>query len=79
MLSAGGVGEHAVLDERRDRERGRDSSGEQASFVVYQCGHCSLPNAMMSQGHNLPDRKGNRYCINLVSVAGTPTAAGEEK
>eukprot|EP00009_Paramoeba_aestuarina_P008832 CAMPEP_0201523152 /NCGR_PEP_ID=MMETSP0161_2-20130828/18773_1 /ASSEMBLY_ACC=CAM_ASM_000251 /TAXON_ID=180227 /ORGANISM="Neoparamoeba aestuarina, Strain SoJaBio B1-5/56/2" /LENGTH=149 /DNA_ID=CAMNT_0047922161 /DNA_START=225 /DNA_END=674 /DNA_ORIENTATION=- len=21
-------------------------------------------------GHNLPDRKGNRYCINLVSVAG---------
>lgn len=23
-------------------------------------------------GHNLPDRKGNRYCINLVSVAGQP-------
>ncbi|EOD12684.1 hypothetical protein EMIHUDRAFT_442700 [Emiliania huxleyi CCMP1516] len=23
-------------------------------------------------GHNLPDSKGNRYCINLVSVAGTP-------
>lgn len=23
-------------------------------------------------GHNLPDKKGNRYCINLVSVAGTP-------
>ena len=23
-------------------------------------------------GHNLPDRKGNRYCINLVSVAGSP-------
>lgn len=23
-------------------------------------------------GHNLPDRKGNRYCINLVSIAGTP-------
>ena len=22
-------------------------------------------------GHNLPDRSGNRYCINLVSVAGT--------
>jgi len=22
-------------------------------------------------GHNLPDKKGNRYCINLVSVAGT--------
>ena len=26
-------------------------------------------------GHNLPDRKGNRYCINLVSVAGLPPAA----
>mmetsp|Transcript_65725 Transcript_65725/g.97350 ORF Transcript_65725/g.97350 Transcript_65725/m.97350 type:complete len:196 (+) Transcript_65725:215-802(+) len=24
-------------------------------------------------GHNLPDRKGSRYCINLVSVAGSPT------
>ena len=23
-------------------------------------------------GHNLPDWKGNRYCINLVSVAGKP-------
>lgn len=23
-------------------------------------------------GHNLPDNKGNRYCINLVSVAGKP-------
>lgn len=23
-------------------------------------------------GHNLPDRKGNRHCINLVSVAGRP-------
>mmetsp|Transcript_27797 Transcript_27797/g.49078 ORF Transcript_27797/g.49078 Transcript_27797/m.49078 type:complete len:168 (+) Transcript_27797:98-601(+) len=23
-------------------------------------------------GHNLPDKNGNRYCINLVSIAGTP-------
>lgn len=23
-------------------------------------------------GHNIPDSKGNRYCINLVSVAGLP-------
>ena len=23
-------------------------------------------------GHNLPDAKGNRYCINLVSIAGLP-------
>jgi len=27
-------------------------------------------------GHNLPDGRGNRYCINLVSVAGRPL--GEE-
>jgi len=26
-------------------------------------------------GHNLPDRKGNRYCINLVSIAGQPKTA----
>lgn len=26
-------------------------------------------------GHNLPDRGGNRYCINLVSVAGSPKGA----
>lgn len=26
-------------------------------------------------GHNLPDSKGNRYCINLVSVAGMPPAS----
>mmetsp|Transcript_14628 Transcript_14628/g.18500 ORF Transcript_14628/g.18500 Transcript_14628/m.18500 type:complete len:203 (-) Transcript_14628:56-664(-) len=24
-------------------------------------------------GHNLPDRKGSRYCINLVSIAGYPS------
>ncbi|CAB9524559.1 expressed unknown protein [Seminavis robusta] len=26
-------------------------------------------------GHNLPDKSGNRYCINLVSVAGQPKNA----
>jgi peptide methionine sulfoxide reductase MsrB len=25
-------------------------------------------------GHNLPDKNGNRYCINLVSIAGNPTS-----
>ena len=25
-------------------------------------------------GHNLPDSKGNRYCINLVSVCAYPRA-----
>ncbi len=28
-------------------------------------------------GHNLPDRNGNRYCINLVSVAGKPEDGSE--
>eukprot|EP00536_Pseudo-nitzschia_multiseries_P002800 jgi/Psemu1/236038/estExt_Genewise1.C_390010 len=25
-------------------------------------------------GHNLPDRQGNRYCINLVSISGNPVS-----
>eukprot|EP00540_Astrosyne_radiata_P019242 CAMPEP_0116846376 /NCGR_PEP_ID=MMETSP0418-20121206/13795_1 /TAXON_ID=1158023 /ORGANISM="Astrosyne radiata, Strain 13vi08-1A" /LENGTH=160 /DNA_ID=CAMNT_0004477605 /DNA_START=201 /DNA_END=683 /DNA_ORIENTATION=+ len=29
-------------------------------------------------GHNLPDSKGNRFCINLVSIAGNPVS-GDEK
>jgi len=29
-------------------------------------------------GHNLPDKKGNRYCINLVSVAGRPVTDARE-
>jgi len=28
-------------------------------------------------GHNLPDIKGNRYCINLVSIAGQNTREGK--
>ena len=30
-------------------------------------------------GHNLPDGKGNRYCINLVSIAGNPAEGIKEK
>lgn len=30
-------------------------------------------------GHNLPDRSGNRYCINLVSIAGRPVAGPTAK
>lgn len=30
-------------------------------------------------GHNLPDRNGNRYCINLVSVAGNPAEGIKEE
>ena len=32
----------------------------------------SVSTAGTHLGHNLPDRHGNRYCINLVSVAGRP-------
>jgi len=28
-------------------------------------------------GHNLPDGKGNRYCINLVSIAGRPVGGSD--
>lgn len=30
-------------------------------------------------GHNLPDKHGNRYCINLVCIAGRPTSTVEEQ
>jgi len=30
-------------------------------------------------GHNLPDRNGNRYCINLVSIAGRPNVPSKEE
>jgi len=30
-------------------------------------------------GHNLPDKKGSRFCINLVSVAGRPVGATDEE
>jgi len=30
-------------------------------------------------GHNLPDHKGGRYCINIVSIAGRPDGIPETK
>lgn len=30
-------------------------------------------------GHNLPDKKGSRYCINLVCVAGRPAEEVTDK
>jgi len=35
---------------------------------------CCVP----PQGHNLPDGQGNRYCINLVSIAGNPVSDSDE-
>lgn len=28
-------------------------------------------------GHNIPDKKGNRYCINIVSISGSPKKPNE--
>ena len=39
--------------------------------LVFRSGECiSVDGTHL--GHNLPDGSGNRYCINLVSVAGKP-------
>ena len=49
--------------------------------VVWDNGVRVLPNgetvslAGTHLGHNLPDSKGNRYCINLISVAGNPSSS----
>ena len=51
--------------------------------VVWENVRC-LPNGETASvdgthlGHNLPDKKGSRYCINLVSVAGRPSATDSE-
>ena len=39
----------------------------------------SSPSLDSHLGHNLPDRNGSRYCINLVSVAGRPVEGGGRK
>ena len=30
-------------------------------------------------GHNIPDSKGRRYCMNIVSIAGNPLEAVERR
>jgi len=53
--------------------------------VVWDNGVRCLPNGEAVSlvgthlGHNLPDLKGNRYCINLVCVAGNPTTEGKSE
>jgi hypothetical protein len=39
---------------------------------VHVCACVCMCVYRLQLGHNLPDAKGNRYCINLVSVAGSP-------
>jgi peptide methionine sulfoxide reductase MsrB len=52
------------------------------SEVVWENVRC-LPNGETVSisgthlGHNLPDKKGSRYCINLVSIAGNPSMKDE--
>ncbi|KAL1507746.1 hypothetical protein AB1Y20_007358 [Prymnesium parvum] len=60
---------------RESRQHGWPSfRDEEVNWELVRC----LPNGECVSvdgthlGHNLPDGKGNRYCINLVSVAGRP-------
>ena len=49
----------------------RDEEVEWDSVRVLEGGECvSVTGTHL--GHNIPDRHGNRFCINLVSVAGFP-------
>ena len=45
-------------------------------YLLFLCRTTSLIAPHLLQGthlgHNLPDKNGNRYCINLVSIAGYP-------
>eukprot|EP00656_Telonema_subtile_P043415 TRINITY_DN49779_c0_g2_i2.p1 TRINITY_DN49779_c0_g2~~TRINITY_DN49779_c0_g2_i2.p1 ORF type:complete len:201 (+),score=16.80 TRINITY_DN49779_c0_g2_i2:141-743(+) len=54
----------------------RDAEVHQESVRVLQDGETvSVDGTHL--GHNLPDGSGNRYCINLVSVAGRPAGVPE--
>lgn len=50
----------------------RDAEMVQENVRCLRDGECVSVDGV-HLGHNLPDRNGNRYCINLVSVAGNPT------
>ena len=45
-------------------EHGTNVKVLQGGEVVSSCG--------THLGHNIPDQKGSRYCINLLCIAGTP-------
>jgi peptide methionine sulfoxide reductase MsrB len=49
----------------------RDAEVDWTHVRVLPNGEC-ISDAGTHLGHNLPDGSGNRYCINLVSVAGRP-------
>mmetsp|Transcript_39882 Transcript_39882/g.68439 ORF Transcript_39882/g.68439 Transcript_39882/m.68439 type:complete len:225 (-) Transcript_39882:425-1099(-) len=49
----------------------RDEEVNWEHVRVLPNGEC-ISTAGTHLGHNLPDRSGNRYCINLVSIAGRP-------
>ena len=49
----------------------RDEEVDWTHVRVLPNGEC-ISDAGTHLGHNLPDGSGNRYCINLVSVAGRP-------
>ena len=56
----------------------RDSEVNWDYVRVLPDGEC-VSTAGTHLGHNLPDGTGNRYCINLVSVAGRPADGPVER
>ncbi|KAI9340508.1 hypothetical protein BDR26DRAFT_861224 [Obelidium mucronatum] len=56
----------------------RDSEVVWDNVRVLRDGEC-VSTTGTHLGHNIPDGKGNRYCINLVSVAGSPVAGVAER
>lgn len=55
----------------------RDSEVNWEHVRVLPDGEC-VSTSGTHLGHNLPDGKGNRYCINLCSIAGQPMEDGDE-
>jgi len=56
----------------------RDSEVNWEHVRVLANGEC-VSTAGTHLGHNLPDGSGNRYCINLVCIAGKPAEGAVER
>jgi peptide methionine sulfoxide reductase MsrB len=63
--------ETSLISSRLSRPSFRDNEVNWENVRVLPDGE-TVSTAGTHLGHNLPDKRGNRYCINLVCVAGTP-------
>jgi peptide methionine sulfoxide reductase MsrB len=57
----------------------RDEEVVWENVRVLETGHEVVSASGTHLGHLLPDKKGNRYCINLVCIAGNPDSDTEKK